>query len=109
MNFNPSRVFLCLFVLVTAYNPAGAVSRERQALFNGVDLDNWQGLTETPAVLEIRREALGDLVRFRESMADGSLAEDFYIDRIFGRSRVWLGLWESTVAHISWTTSEVST
>ena len=74
-----------------------------------VDLDHWQPLAETPASLEIRREALGELIRFRETWTGGSLPEDFYVDKVFGLSRVWLGIWESNVAHIAWITSEIAT
>ncbi len=74
-----------------------------------VDLDNWQALSNTPASLQIQREALAELIRFREQWTEGLLPEDFYADRVFGLGRVWLGLWQSKIAHINWITSEIPT
>ena len=37
------------------------------------------------------------------------MPEDFYADRVFGLGRVWLGLWQSNIAHVNWITSEIPT
>ena len=60
-------------------------------------------------MLQIRREALAELVRFRETWSGAPLPEHFYVDRVYDLSRVWLGLWESNIAHVSWITSKKPT
>ena len=74
-----------------------------------VDLDQWLPQPQVLRSLEIRRDGLRELDRFRETWTEGLLPQAFYADKIFGLSQVWLGLWESSVAHISWTTSRVTT
>ena len=73
-----------------------------------VDLENWLPVSTTPDSLRIRHDGLSELVQFREKWTGESLPEDFYADRVFGLNRVWLGVWNSKIVHVSWITYENS-
>jgi ribosomal protein S18 acetylase RimI-like enzyme len=82
------------------------IYRKERTIRYEVDLNEWLPLNGAPASLQVRRDALQELVQFRETWTGELLPEDFYADKVCGLSRVWLGVWESNVAHINWVTSE---
>src|SRR5262249_2126761 len=63
-----------------------------------IDLDAWQPRSIPPSV-EIRR-GIEELERLRERRE--GLPSEFYLDRLRGGCRPYLGFWDGQIGHISW-------